>query len=351
MSDILNTVRNSQYTDTLRDILISKGCPICDGATMDDIADAINDNMVCESDPVVNAILVSGPGIKISPYERRGYTISATDEALISADISDRLPQGTSIHKALFDIVNKQIPCAMRRAAAAPSIVNIEVFRVAADGIDYYDNKAFPRRGQGRKSGLHPHSWYLKVYLFSQAEPLYVDLSDMVESIRKEILHKARHEYREAIRNAMNEHLMQVHGVSADDLDDYTPSGCPCCQGNITDEPEPEPEPEPQPMRILIGAADNDENDLVVTRNAEYDNDLYAWKGENDAVYYTVTEEPAANDELYTVDHELIEGVIVKQAPYVDPACPICGENCGCENGCENDEDFESDFNDIINNG
>ena len=230
MSNILNSVQNSNYLETLRDLLINKGCNVCDNPDMDDITDIIDDQMCHCSDPVVNAILCSGPGIKITPFDRKGYKIAANDEALLSSDISERLPQGTTIHKALFDIVNKQIPHAMRKAATAPAIVGAELFRVAADGIDYYDNKAFGCKGQGRKTGLRPHTWYLKIYLFSQAEPLYVDFSNMIESLRAEFLKEARNQTAKMIEHAMFDHLRRYH--SSFDGDD-----CPC-------NPEPTPDPD-----------------------------------------------------------------------------------------------------------
>lgn len=236
MSNILKSAQNSNYLETLRDLLICKGCNVDENADMDDIADIIDGQMCHCGDPVVNAILVGGPGIKVTPFDRKGYKISASDEALLSGDISNDLPQGTTIHKALFDIVNKQIPRAMRRAAGAPAIVGAEVFRAEPDGCDYYDNKAFPRHGQGRKSGLRPYAWYLKIYLFSQAEPLYVELSALVEGIRIEFLKQARQQTQRMIEQAMFDHMRRYHSA----FDGECPCGCPY-------EPDPEPEPEPEP--------------------------------------------------------------------------------------------------------
>ena len=231
MSNILDTVRDSSYMQTLKDILINKGCPLCGNEDLSDICDIIEDQMSCTCDPVVNAILAQGPGIKITPFDRKGYKISATDEALLSSDISERLPQGMTVHKALFDIVNKQIPCAMRRAAAAPAIVDIEIFRAEADGIDYYDNKAFPRKGQGRRAGLHPYNWYMRIYLFAQAEPMYIDLGMLVETIKSEAIARAKKNTMRMIDQAMTDHLRRYHNVFDDD------SGCGCGGCGCGDDP------------------------------------------------------------------------------------------------------------------
>ena len=241
MSNILRSAQNSNYLNTLRDILICKGCSVDENADIDDIVDVIDDQMSCGCPPVVNAVLVPGTGIKITPYDRKGYKIAANDEAVLTSDISDRLPQGTTIHKALFDIVNKQIPHAMRRAASAPAIVGAEVFRAEPDGIDYYDNKAFSRHGQGRKSGLRPYAWYLKIYLFSQAEPMYVELSAMVESLRTEFLKQARQQTQDMIEHAMFDHMRRYHSAFDDD------GCCPGCPLNPDPEPDPEPDPDPIP--------------------------------------------------------------------------------------------------------
>ena len=216
MSNILKTAQEANNLEILRELLRSKGCNVCDNADLSDITGIINDQLSCPSDPVVNAILCPGPGVKITPFDRKGYKISASDEALLSGDIADHLPQGTTVHKALFDIINNQIPNAIRQAACAPAIGDVEVFRAPVDGTDYYSNKAFGHNGQGRKSGLRPGAWYLRIYLFSQVEPLYVDLSPMTEYLRVNILKQTQN----MIAKTMTCHLQKYHSVGGGGAED-----------------------------------------------------------------------------------------------------------------------------------
>ena len=238
MSNILKTAQEANNLEILRELLRSKGCNVCDNADMSDITSVINDQLSCPGDPVVNAILCPGPGVKITPFERKGYKISASDEALLSGDIADHLPQGTTVHKALFDIINNQIPNAIRQAACAPAIGDVEVFRAPVDGKDYYSNKAFGDNGQGSKSGLCPGAWYLRIYLFSQVEPLYVDLSPMTEYLRVNILKQTQN----MIAKTMTCHLQKYHSVGGGGAEDNPcppPSNPDCaCEGGCGCNPD-----------------------------------------------------------------------------------------------------------------
>lgn len=230
MSNILKTAQEANNLEILRELLRSKGCNVCDNADMSDITCVINDQLSCPGDPVVNAILCPGPGVKITPFDRKGYKISASDEALLSGDIADHLPQGTTVHKALYDIIHNQIPDAIRQAASAPAIVDVEVFRAPLSGKDYYSNKAFGDNGQGSKSGLCPGAWYLRIYTFSQIEPLYTDLSPMTEYLKANMLKRTQ----ALIDRAMTCHLQKYHSVDdggAEDNPCPPPSNPDCACG------------------------------------------------------------------------------------------------------------------------
>lgn len=206
MSNILEHARASRAFEDCKSALREVGCDVCDVDNIDDVATTIRKQCVTGPNAVINASLMSGPGIKIVPVDRKGYKISANDEAVLTSDINDDMTKGMSIHKSLWIIANQLLPKAFKQAAAAPAIVDIELVKSSYDGIDYYDNKAFGREGSGTKTGLHPNEWYLKVTTFSQREPLYMCCSPLIADIRKSFLHEARHMCGCMINEAIKKH-------------------------------------------------------------------------------------------------------------------------------------------------
>lgn len=191
MSNILQYASANKALGDIKRSLESVGCDICDVESLTDVSKAIRDQLVTGPNAVINASLVSGPGIKISPIDRKGYKISADDTAVLSQDISSSLPKGMSIHKAMFDIVNKIIPAAALEAAYAPSVLDVTFVKVPYDGCDYYPLQS--QHGNGRKAGLRPNTWYVRITLNSQSEPMYVDMGNVIAEMRDELLCEALH--------------------------------------------------------------------------------------------------------------------------------------------------------------
>lgn len=191
MSNILQYASANKALGDIKRSLESVGCDICDVESLTDVSKAIRDQLVTGPNAVINASLVSGPGIKISPIDRKGYKISADDTAMLSQDISSGLPKGMSIHKAMFDIVNKIIPAAALEAAYAPSVLDVTFVKVPYDGCDYYPLQS--QHGNGRKAGLRPNTWYVRITLNSQSEPMYVDMGNVIAEMRDELLCEALH--------------------------------------------------------------------------------------------------------------------------------------------------------------
>lgn len=191
MSNILQYASANKALSDIKRSLESVGCDICDVESLTDVSKAIRDQLVTGPNAVINASLVSGPGIKISPIDRKGYKISADDTAVLSQDISSSLPKGMSIHKAMFDIVNKIIPAAALEAAYAPSVLDVTFVKVPYDGCDYYPLQG--QHGNGRKAGLRPNTWYVRITLNSQSEPMYVDMGNVIAEMRNELLCEALH--------------------------------------------------------------------------------------------------------------------------------------------------------------
>lgn len=215
MSNILEYATSAKALQDIKSALREIGCDTGDVDDITDVAKVIRNQAVSGPQAVINASLASGPGIKITPIDRKGYRISANSGAELKEDINSDLPKGTTIHKALFDIVNRQIPEATIKASQSPAIVGVEVFKAPYDGVDYYDNHAFGRKGQGRKSGLHPDDWYVKIYLYAQVEPLYVSLGPAMEEMKREILSECKHMVddisREVMDKALAKHIRDFH--------------------------------------------------------------------------------------------------------------------------------------------
>lgn len=202
-----NILEHAQSSRALRDIkcaLRDVGCNSCEVEDLYDVASAIKKHLSANPPAVVNASLTAGPGIKVTPVDRRGYKISANDEALLSADVCDTLPKGTSVNKALHTIVNRMIPAVYKKAVRTPHVYDIEVFKAPYDGLDFYTNKAFGRNG--RKSGLIPDSWYVKIITTSALEPIYINLGPAMEDMKREILCECQHMVAGMIADALTEY-------------------------------------------------------------------------------------------------------------------------------------------------
>lgn len=209
--NLLEHTRSNRVFADLKQSLREIGCDVCDVNELADVPQAIRNQCCTGPNAVVNATIMSGPGIKVTPIERKGYKISANDEAPITSDLTPDYKKGTSIHKVLFSILNHELPKAVREAIRAPRIADMEIFKVHEDGIDYFQNPYFGDKGCGRRTGLHPREWYVKIYTCAQVEPYYLDLAPMVEDLRREILWQARRETDKAIRRALTIYHNKFH--------------------------------------------------------------------------------------------------------------------------------------------
>lgn len=214
--NLLDHARENRDLLELKQAFRSIGCD-CDFDDINGAAEAVRKLSTVPT--VVNATLIPGPGVKVTPIERKGYKLSATDEAQLSSDINKKYRKGVAVGDVLRGILTHDLPKAMNMAIRAPRVSDIEVFKVYDDGIDYYNNPYFGRRGQGRKTGLQPCAWYIKIYTTSQVEPLYVCLSPMVEDLRRSILMETRREADKAIIAAM---------CAIKNGEDWPGPGCTC---------------------------------------------------------------------------------------------------------------------------
>lgn len=200
------------------------------------VGKAIREQLVAGPKAVVNASLVSGKGVKICPIERKGYKISANSGASLIAPVGD-IDAGATVQDALNYLATKAIPGAERNAAKAPHIVGVEYVKIPHDGCDYYDNKAYGSCGVGRKTGLVPNTWYLKLTLFSQVEPVYVSCGPLMSDLKREIMDEMRRML-DGFKDQCKENPKDNCTCGCKG---YCKEPCPLC---IKPEPKPEPKEE-----------------------------------------------------------------------------------------------------------
>lgn len=222
MSNLLETTRKNRALEDCKSALREIGCEFCDDVeSVEDVAKKIRHELCTNPHAVVNATLQGGPGVKITPIDRKGYKISANSDAVLTHDLTAELTKGTSLYKVLYRIINHMIPKAVQTAIQYPYIISTDVFKAAADGIDYYVNSAFGIKGKGRKAGLHPGEWYLKLSTTAAIEPLYIGLGALVEDIKNDILVEAAHQTDRMIELAFEMHNKIHHGSEWDSTPDY----------------------------------------------------------------------------------------------------------------------------------
>ena len=234
MSNIIESTQNTRVFEDIRRSITEVGGTAPEHLSC--VGKAIREQLVAGPKAVVNASLVSGKGVKICPIERKGYKISANSGAGLIAPVGD-IDAGATVQDALNYLATKAIPCAERNAAKAPHIVGVEYVKIPYDGCDYYDNKAYGSCGVGRKTGLVPHTWYLKLTLFSQVEPVYVSCGPLMADLKREIME----EMKRMLDNLPKPTPKEEKDNCTCGCMGYYKEPCPLC---IKPTPKPEPKPE-----------------------------------------------------------------------------------------------------------
>lgn len=202
MSDILQYARAGKAFEEIKAALRDTGCDICDIEDLSDVSTAIKEQCV-SGKHVFNMDLTGGPGIKVTPQSRKGYRISADDKALITEDLTNEIPRGSSIHKALHEIIYNIVPKAAKDAAYAPAVLAVDFIKAPYDGCDYYP--VIGSNVPGRKTGLRPDEWYVRIALSSQSEPMYVCMGNVTTEMYNDILMKVMHHTDKKIDHVLSE--------------------------------------------------------------------------------------------------------------------------------------------------
>ena len=243
----MNHMQTSRAVNDIKDALKDIGCDVSSVDGMNDLAEIIRKD--CLAGPVVNAVLEAGPGVRIVPMGKKGYKISATSGATLEADLTDDFLKGTAIQKVLHYILYHAIPCATKAAASAPSIVRMDLIKLSYDGVDYYENPAFGPKGQGRRSGLTPNGWYLRLFTHQMKEPFYTDLSPLISATVDGFKVEVSKVIDRKIDMAMKRHIESLH--KPNERPEYPGCDHNCGCGHHHHKPCPKPDTDVDPGFLI----------------------------------------------------------------------------------------------------
>ena len=243
----MNHMQTSRAVNDIKDALKDIGCDVSSVDGMNDLAEIIRKD--CLAGPVVNAVLEAGPGVRIVPMGKKGYKISATSGATLEADLTDDFLKGTAIQKVLHYILYHAIPCATKAAASAPSIVRMDLIKLSYDGVDYYENPAFGPKGQGRRSGLTPNGWYLRLFTHQMKEPFYTDLSPLISATVDGFKVEVSKLIDRKIDMAMKRHIESLH--KPNERPEYPGCDHNCGCGHHHHKPCPKPDTDVDPGFLI----------------------------------------------------------------------------------------------------
>lgn len=172
MASLLEHVSLNKLTDQLGEAIASVGGDVSDVDSPFDYPDIIKDQL---SAGVGGGNIINGNGIIIEK-DGPNYKISANADATLIRDLNpshnldddanvDIIPAGTSIQKTLEIIVNDVFP-------TLPSLIKGDFIKSDENGSDQYQNPNYPT--PGKKTGLDPLTTYLRLFVVSRKEPIYV---------------------------------------------------------------------------------------------------------------------------------------------------------------------------------
>lgn len=139
-----------------------------------DYSDIIREQLVVKGGGSTIGELSEGPGIVISKKDNI-YTIAATGEALTTIPLSptypndEDIPAGTSVQDVLVRLFDVILP-------SIPSLLKGDIITAASNGTDQYNH---PKFGAGIASGLIPDKKHIRLFVFSQKEPIYINCQEL----------------------------------------------------------------------------------------------------------------------------------------------------------------------------
>ena len=169
----------NNFDEELRDAIIAAGGTVPEGTCPCDYPNIIKDQLTTAK----NIVLEGGLGIKIVKDGDK-YTISANTEATTTNDLRppynidndpdiDTIPAGTSVQEVFNKLFENILP-------TLPSVLSGDIIKSSDNGTDQYQNPNYPEAGI--KSGLNPSEYYIRLFLASKQEPIYISCSALINN-------------------------------------------------------------------------------------------------------------------------------------------------------------------------
>lgn len=169
----------NNFDEELRDAIIAAGGTVPEGTCPCDYPSIIKDQLTTTK----NIVLEGGLGIKIVKDGDK-YTISANTEATTTNDLRppynidndpdiDTIPAGTSAQEVFNKLFENILP-------SLPSVLSGDIIKASDNGTDQYQNPNYPETGI--KSGLNPSEYYIRLFLASKQEPIYISCAALINN-------------------------------------------------------------------------------------------------------------------------------------------------------------------------
>lgn len=182
MASLLEHVAINKLIDDLGDAITSVGGDVTGADKPCDYVEIIKNQLIAKG-LITGPEITAGIGTTVEKTDK-GYTISANANANLVKDLpkpfdTDMQPgiedikEGTSIQDTLKVILSEIIP-------TLPSVIKGDIITSTVDGTDTYSNLAFANSEEGTKTGLESHAKYLRLFLATRLEPIYILLNNIV---------------------------------------------------------------------------------------------------------------------------------------------------------------------------
>ena len=179
MASLLEHVMINKLSDELNEAITAVGGDTSCASGPMDYPDIIRDQLSANGFTGSNN-LVEGDGIAIEKVDG-GYKISSNSNSILVNDLqifhnidndsnADTIPAGTTIQNVFVKLFEDILP-------TLPSVIKGDIIKATPDGTDQYQNPNFTNLAI--KSGLVPGELYIRIFLVSQQEPIYISCAPL----------------------------------------------------------------------------------------------------------------------------------------------------------------------------
>lgn len=178
MASLLEHVMINKLSDELNEAITAVGGDTSCASGPMDYPGIIRDQL--SANGVTGDKLEEGTGVVIEKVDG-GWRVSANSGATLIRSLKaphnidndaneDFIDAGESIQLAFEKILGDILP-------TLPSVLQGDIIKSSIDGTDQYQNPNFPTLAT--KSGLAPETHYIRIFLASQQEPIYISCSPL----------------------------------------------------------------------------------------------------------------------------------------------------------------------------